>query len=87
MEIEPPKLLKYEELVKKAKDYTVISDTAMFNKLKDNNIETINYETGNYPLNEYLAKITFEKLSKTENDFNRAKVKPLYIQPPSIFGK
>ena len=86
-EIESPKLLKIEELVEKAKNYTVISDTAMFNKLKENDIESVNYETGNYPLNEYLAKITYEKLLNGNNDFNWAKVKPLYIQPPSIFGK
>jgi hypothetical protein len=31
----------------------------------------------------YLAEITEEKL-KTGNNFNWAKVKPLYIQKPSI---
>ena len=87
IEIEPPKLLKVEELIETAKNYKVISDTAMYNKLKGNNIDAINYETGNYPLNEYLSRITFEKLKNNKDDFNWAKVRPLYIQPPSIFGK
>ena len=87
IEIEYPKLLKNEELFEKAKNYTVISDTAMFNKLKENNIDAINYETENYPLNKFLAQITFERLSKCNDDYNWAKVKPLYIQPPSVFGK
>lgn len=86
-EIEPPRLLKIEELIEKAKNITVISDTAIYKKLEENNILTINYEDGNYPLNEYLANIVFERLTKSTDDFNWAKVKPLYIQPPSIFGK
>ena len=87
VELEPPKLLKIDELIEKAKNYTVISDTAMFNKLKENGIEAVNYEAKDFPLNKYLAKITFERLSKGGDDFNWAKVRPLYIQPPSIFGK
>ena len=55
--------------------------------LEENNIKAINYEAENYPLNEYLANIVFERLTKGLDDFNWAKVKPLYIQPPSIFGK
>ena len=87
IEIEPPKLLKVEELFEKARNYNVVSDKAMFNKLKENNICAINYEAENYPLNEYLAEITFKRLTNSKEDFNWAKVKPLYIQPPSIFGK
>ena len=86
-EIEPPHLLKTEELIEKAKNITVISDSALYKKLEENNIKAINYEAENYPLNEYLANIVFERLTKGLDDFNWAKVKPLYIQPPSIFGK
>ena len=87
VEIESPHLIKIEELVEKAKNMVVISDTAIYKKLKENDIDAINYETGDYPLNKYLAKITYKKLSSNQSDFNWAKVKPLYIQPPSIFGK
>ena len=84
----PPKIASIEELTEKAKDYSVIADASMSNKLKEYGIDSINYEIGNYPLNEYLAEITYERLkSSGNNDFNWAKVKPLYIQPPSIFGK
>ena len=87
-----PKIVKVEELLNIAKNEAdiTICDSAMFEKLKENNINIINYEEENYPLNEYLANITFEKLQNSndvKSDYNWAKVKPLYIQPPSIFGK
>ena len=56
-------------------------------KLKENGVSAINYEVEDYPLNEYLAEITYDHLINSDNDYNWAKVKPLYIQPPSIFGK
>ena len=88
IEIEPPHILKLEELYTKARDLTIISDAFLFNKLREKKIKTINYEEGNYPLNEYLAKIVIERLTSYENStFNWATVKPLYIQSPSIFGK
>lgn len=90
-EISAPKIVSVEELIKTAKDdIKIICDTAMYNKLKGNNIDSINYETKDYPLNEYLMEITFDKLKKcvdAKKEYNWAKVKPLYIQPPSVFGK
>ena len=89
-EIVAPKIVSVEELIKTAKDdITIICDTAMYNKLKENNIDSINYEKNDYPLNEYLMRITVERLSKcidAKKEYNWAKVKPLYIQPPSVFG-
>ena len=87
VELETPCLVKIDELFKKAQNYTVVSDFAMFNKLKENGVSAINYEVEDYPLNEYLAEITYDHLINSDNDYNWAKVKPLYIQPPSIFGK
>lgn len=89
-EIEAPKILKVEDMINLAKNDVdfVICDSPMAVKLIENNVNVINYENDDYPLNEYLAKIVFEKLKKDEkSQFNWAKVKPLYIQPPSIFGK
>ena len=62
----------------------------MFDKLNEKNINAINYEKADYPLNEYLAEITYEKIKQCQdvkNIYHWAKAKPLYIQPPSIFGK
>ena len=67
-----------------------ICDNSMKEKLQLKDISIINYETQNYPLNTYLMEITTKKLQNSENvneDFNWAKVKPLYIQPPSVFGQ
>ena len=89
-EVISPKILPVDELISIAKEFPyIISDSAIYEILKNNNIYTINYETQNYPLNKYLAEITFYKIIKTNNpngDYNWAKVKPLYIQPPSVFG-
>ena len=90
--ISEPQIMTIEELVyiSRSYDYIKICDTGMYNLLNNEGISNIiNYEAENYPLNEYLMNITCEKLinSKTpKEDFNWAKVKPLYIQPPSIFG-
>ena len=90
-EIVAPKIVSVEELIKTAKDnITIVCDTSICNKFKENNINAINYEAKEYPLNEYLTEITFDKLKKCTNEkqeYNWAKVKPLYIQPPSVFGK
>ena len=59
-------------------------------KLKEKGITSVNYETENFPMNTYLANITFEKLKNSkdvETEFHWAKAKPLYIQPPSVFGQ
>ncbi len=89
--IEPPKIVSVEELISMAKSLSaiIIGDTKICAKLIENGLNPINYETENYPLNEFLAKLTYKKLncSKDPNtEFNWAKVKPLYIQPPSVFG-
>jgi len=52
--------------------------------LKDNGVEALNYEDNDEKLGEFLSEIVEEKLKNTNEDYNWAKVKPLYIQPPSI---
>ena len=66
----------------------VIADENMYKKLDENEIKSINYEKENYPLGKYLAKLTYKKISEAKDvkDFHWAKAKPLYIQPPSVFG-
>lgn len=84
-ELENPCLIEKENVIEyiKSKNSTIISDTAVFNYLSDNDIKTINYETGDYNLGDNLYKITLKNLS-ADKDFHWAKAKPLYIQPPSI---
>ncbi len=84
-EIETPKsILKEEILNLSKKDYFIITDSSIYNYLKNNNISSVNFEAENYPLGKYLAEIAYKKLKENITDFNWAKVKPLYIQPPSI---
>ncbi len=89
-EVISPKIIPVDELISIAKEFPyIISDSAIYEILKNNNLYTINYETQNYPLNKYLAEIAYSRVAKTDNpskDYNWAKVKPLYIQPPSVFG-
>jgi hypothetical protein len=51
--------------------------------LKENNIDSINFETCECNLGTNLAELAYKYL-KAGGDFNFAKLKPLYIQPPSI---
>ena len=86
-EITAPKIVTVDEMLEMAKTVeTVVCDAKMENLLDENGINAICYEDDNYPLNSYLMELTAEKL-KSDEDYNWAKVKPLYIQPPSVFGK
>lgn len=86
-----PQIIKINELTNILnRDTKVISDACIYKKLKEKNIEAVNYEESDYPLQEYLMNIVYEKLSKSKkqkDDYNWAKVRPLYIQPPSVFCK
>lgn len=61
----------------------VITDSSIQNFLKEHNVDCINYEENNYNLGKFLAEITLKE-ALSNNDLHWAKVKPLYIQPPSI---
>lgn len=66
-----------------SRKYFVVSDKNMAKYLSENSVDALNYEDSNEDLGRYLFEIAQEKL-KTEGDFNWAKLKPLYIQPPPI---
>lgn len=91
-EIISPQIITIEELIEQIKTCgKIICDTTLYNKLTEKNIkeEIINYEKKDYPLNRYLMEIVIEKFKRSKNpqrEYNWAKVKPLYIQPPSVFG-
>ena len=84
--ITEPMLIMKDELIGKlnSNDY-IISDLSVKNYLKENSINAYNYEDleGNPAL--FIINIIKEKLNNSpDNDYHWAKVKPLYIQPPSI---
>lgn len=74
--------VELEEVDKIVKGRRVISDNSLYARLKENANEVILYQQNEYPLSEILAKLALEK---TETDWR--KLKPLYIQPPPVFGK
>lgn len=74
--------VELEEVDKIVKGRRVISDNSLYARLKENANEVISYQQNEYPLGEILAKLALEK---TETDWR--KLKPLYIQPPPVFGK
>lgn len=60
----------------------VITDNSLKSRLSQYADSTISYQEGSYPLGDILSKLA---LKKDETEW--AKLKPLYIQPPPVFGK
>ena len=60
----------------------IITDNSLKQRLSQYADMTISYQEGNYPLGDILSKLALKK-EPTE----WAKLKPLYIQPPPVFGK
>lgn len=81
-----PKSINIDELsdLVAQDEYQIITDFSMHEKLQKMEISSVNYEADDYPLGKFLYEIVYKKLQNPENDYFWAKVKPLYIQPPSI---
>ena len=77
--------VELEEVEKKIKGKKVITDDRLLERFKQIGKDVISYQQSKFKLGEILSDIAIEKI-KTE-DGNWAKVKPLYIQPPPVFGK
>ncbi len=74
--------VELEEVDKIVKGRTVITDDSMFERISENATKVFSYQKENYPLGEILTKIGI-----TKEETNWQKLKPLYIQPPPVFGK
>lgn len=66
------------------KDIFIITDNSIGNYLKELNIQSIQFEENDNDFGLYLSDIVYSELNNTKDDFHWAKVKPLYIQQPSI---
>ena len=71
-----------EEVDKLVKGRRVITDNSLKERINQNAEMAISYQEGSYPLGDILSKLA---LKKEETDWR--KLKPLYIQPPPVFGK
>jgi len=76
-------LEKTDEIVKNRR---LITDDSLYQRLNILAKDTISYQQNEYQLGEILAKIALEKIYNGE-DTNWRNIKPLYIQPPPVFGK
>lgn len=83
--ITQPKLVDKDELISLiSEDVVIISDSSISDYLIEKDIQSINFEKSNDNLGLFLSEIINEKLNHNTDDYNWAKVKPLYIQKPSI---
>ena len=76
-------LEEVDEIVKTRK---LITDNSLFERFSHYTVDITSYQQQDFQLGEILAKIALEKLEKGE-DADWRKVKPLYIQPPPVFGR
>ena len=72
-------LEKVDEIVK---GRTVITDNSLLERISQGAEKAVSYQQSEYPLGEILAELA---LKKEETDWR--KLKPLYIQPPPVFGR
>ena len=84
-EVISPILVDKEELILKLKEEAIIiTEKSISQFLTENNISSILYEENDSELGIFLSDIVSEELNTNIDDFNWAKVKPMYIQKPSI---
>lgn len=78
--------IELEEVDKIVENKVVITDNSLMSRFSEKTQKVISYQQREYQLGEILAKIALEKL---QNGFDTdwRKLKPLYIQPPPVFGK
>lgn len=76
-------LAQVDELVK---GRTLITDNSLLERFSQYTDKAVSYQVSDYPLGEILANLAYEKaVNNDETDWR--KLKPLYIQPPPVFGK
>jgi len=78
--------IELEEVDRLIEGKNIITDDKMLERFSQFAKNAISYQQANYELGEILAKLALEKLENNENT-NWGNLKPLYIQPPPVFGK
>lgn len=78
--------IELEEVDNIVKDRKLITDNSLFERLSQHAQETISYQKSEYPLGEILAKIALTRIEQN-NILDWGNLKPLYIQPPPVFGR
>ena len=78
--------IELEQVDELVKGRTLITDNSLLERFTQYTDKAVSYQVSDYPLGEILAKLAYEKaINNDETDWR--KLKPLYIQPPPVFGK
>lgn len=78
--------VELEEVDQIVKDRRLITDNSLFERFSALTDDIVSYQQNEYQLGEILAKLALEKMGKGE-DADWRNLKPLYIQPPPVFGR
>ena len=78
--------VELEEVDKIVSNRKLITDNSLQERFSQYTDKIVSYQQQDFQLGEILAKIALEKLEQGI-DTDWRKVKPLYIQPPPVFGK
>ena len=78
--------IELEQVDELVKGRTLITDNRLLERFSQYTDKAVSYQVSDYPLGEILAKLAYEKAVNNEQTDWR-KLKPLYIQPPPVFGK
>lgn len=78
--------IELEQVDELVKGRTLITDNSLLERFSQFTDTAVSYQVSDYPLGEILANLAYEKaINNDETDWR--KLKPLYIQPPPVFGK
>ena len=78
--------VELEEVDKIVSNRKLITDNSLYDRFSQHTQDIICYQQQEFQLGEILAKIALEKLEQGI-DADWRKLKPLYIQPPPVFGR
>ena len=78
--------IELEQVDELVKGRTLITDNSLLERFSQYTDKAVSYQVSDYPLGEILAKLAYEKAVNNE-EIDWRKLKPLYIQPPPVFGK
>ena len=78
--------IELEQVDELVKGRTLITDNSLLERFSQYTDKAVSYQVSDYPLGEILANLAYKKaINNEETDWR--KLKPLYIQPPPVFGK
>lgn len=78
--------IELEQVDELVKGRTLVTDNSLLERFSKFTDKAVSYQVSDYPIGEILAKLAYKK-AKNNEDTNWRKLKPLYIQPPPVFGK